>query len=146
MLITEQILFRAFQSELDLSLFAEQAGLDGKTLLYPYCTDRTHMLAVRPGSVWEADRCGIPAPVPEEGAVWDPADIDLILCPCAAFDAEGGRLGMGAGFYDRYLPQCKNAIKILTAFEVQCLDRVCTERSDIPMDLILTERRTILPD
>ena len=139
-------LYRAFRSELNLSLFEEQAARDGKTLLYPCCIDGTHMLAVRPGSAWETDRFGISVPVLEKAAVWDPADIDLILCPCAAFDSEGGRLGMGAGFYDRYLPQCKNAYKILTAFEAQCLDQVCTESADIPMDAIITEERTIVLD
>ena len=135
-------LFRAFRSELDLSLFAEQAERDGKTLVYPYCPDRSHMLALKPGEAWKADRFGIPVPVPEQSTVIDPADIDLVLCPCVAFDRDGRRLGMGAGYYDRFLPQCRKAVKILIAFEAQRLDTVCTEESDIPMDAVITEERT----
>ena len=132
-------LFRAFRSEADLSAVACQAERDGKTVLYPYCTDRSHMLALRPGSAWEADAFGIPTPVLEQATVYDPENIDLILCPCSAFDAEGRRLGMGAGYYDRFLPQCVHATKILVAFEAQRLERVFTEDSDVTMDAIVTE-------
>ena len=135
-------LFRAFRSEPDLSLFAEQAERDGKTLVYPCCIDRTHMLALKPGKAWETDRFGIQVPVPEQSTEVDPADIDLVLCPCSAFDREGRRLGMGAGYYDRFLPQCRNADKILIAFEAQRLDTVCTEESDVSMDAVITEERT----
>ena len=135
-------LFRAFRSELDLSRFAEQAERDGKTLVYPYCPDRSHMIALMPGEAWETDRFGIPVPVPEQSTAVDPADIDLVLCPCVAFDRDGRRLGMGAGYYDRFLPQCRKAVKILIAFEAQCLDRVCTEAFDVPMDAVITEERT----
>ena len=49
---------------------------------------------------------------------------------------------MGAGYYDRFLPQCRNAVRILIAFEAQCLDRVCTEAFDLPVDAVITEERT----
>ena len=130
------------EAELDLSLFAEQAERDDKTLVYPYCPDRSHMIALIPGEAWETDRFGIPVPVPEQSTAVDPADIDLVLCPCVAFDRDGRRLGMGAGYYDRFLPQCRKAVKILIAFEAQRLDKVCTEDFDIPMDAVITEERT----
>ncbi len=134
-------LFRAFRSEPDLSAVSAQAEKDGKTVLYPYCIDKTHMLAVKPGENWETDAFGIQVPVLASSTVYDPADIDLILCPCTAFDAEGSRLGMGAGYYDRFLPRCSRAYKVLVAFEAQRLDKVCSEPFDIPMDAIVTEAR-----
>ncbi|MBR0161703.1 MAG: 5-formyltetrahydrofolate cyclo-ligase [Oscillospiraceae bacterium] len=135
-------LFRAFGSEPDLSAFAAQAELDGKTLLYPYCEDRDHMLALKPGGAWETDRFGITVPVREQAVVFPPDSIDLVLCPCAGFDGDGNRLGMGAGYYDRYLPQCTHACKILTAFEAQHLKKVCTDEYDVPIDAVITEERT----
>ena len=50
---------------------------------------------------------------------------------------------MGAGYYDRFLPQCHNAEKLLIAFEIQHLKKVCTEAFDIPMDAVITEERTV---
>ena len=135
-------LFRAFRSELDLGMVAAQAERDGKTVLYPYCTDRTHMLAVQPGAHWETDSFGISVPVLEEADVFPPEEIDLVLCPCTAFDSEWRRLGMGRGYYDRFLPQCSRAFKILVAFEAQCLEQVFTDEFDVPMDAVITESRT----
>ena len=88
---------------------------------------------------WVPDSYGIS--IPEKYRVIPPEEIDLVLCPCSAFDDGGHRLGMGAGYYDRYLPQCVNAKKVLVAFDAQRLEEVFTEGFDIPMDAVITETR-----
>lgn len=136
-------LYHAFGSEADLSELAERAKRDGKTVLYPYCQDETRMLALLPGKKWKTGSFGIEEPVLEDSSVFPPDEIDLVLCPCSAFDADGHRLGMGRGYYDRFLPQCTKAFTALTAFEVQCLDQVCTEGNDVPVNAVVTEKRVL---
>lgn len=60
---------------------------------------------------WPTNKWNIPEPpaVPdgsEDGEEWvvaKPGDLDVILVPGLAFDARGGRLGQGKGYYDRFL-------------------------------------------
>ncbi len=71
---------------------------------------------------------------------------DLLFVPLAAFDKKGGRLGYGAGFYDRTLAKLR-ALKPVTAigvaFEVQELLDLPQEPHDEPLDFVLTERRLV---
>ena len=55
------------------------------------------------------------------------------------YDEDGNRMGMGGGYYDRYLPKCGNAIIAAVAFEAQKALTVPVEETDIPMDMIFTE-------
>lgn len=80
---------------------------------------------------------------PREGlAVVDPREIDVAIVPGLAFDAGGGRLGRGGGWYDRFLPRLRaDAVKIGVAFEVQIVEGVPVEGHDVRMDWVVTEGR-----
>ena len=67
------------------------------------------------------------------------SEMDLILTPGLAFDRYGARLGYGAGYYDRYLPDCRGLIAAL-AFEAQMRKTLPVEAHDVLMDRIITER------
>lgn len=74
-----------------------------------------------------------------------PADfIDAIIIPGLAFDASGGRLGRGGGFYDRYLDTSRPPIVIGVAFDEQILDEVHLEPHDQRMTVIVTPTRILL--
>ena len=47
---------------------------------------RKALLPVGP-SAWRKGMYDIPEPVPERSVIMDPSEIDLVLCPCTAFDA-----------------------------------------------------------
>ena len=85
-------------------------------------------------------------PVPESSEPVAPEDIDLVVCPCTAFDEAGGRMGMGGGFYDRFLPQCVHAAVFAAAFEIQKVKMLPTEAWDVPMDVVFTEAAAYPPD
>lgn len=73
-------------------------------------------------------------------------EIDLVLTPGLVFDETGYRIGYGGGYYDRFLGSLrKKPFLIALAFELQVLHTpLPVEEFDIPVDLIVTERRVIL--
>lgn len=68
--------------------------------------------------------------------------LDLILMPLVGFDIQGGRLGMGGGFYDRTLAIKPAAFKrpklIGLAHECQKVEHLPLEAWDIPLAGIVT--------
>lgn len=84
--------------------------------------------------LWEPDPAVSP-PV-------DPAAIDLVLVPGLAFDRHGGRLGFGAGYYDRFLPTT-DALRVGLAFSLQLVDRVPVTPNDVPVHWLATEQAAI---
>ena len=117
-------------------------GLEGKSFAYPRCIDGSRMEALIPesASAWEKGAFGIPEPVPELSRQLKPEDIDLVICPCSAFDPDCRRLGMGKGYYDRFLPRCINAAFIALAFECQKVCGLSSQSWDVPMDMVITEK------
>lgn len=78
-------------------------------------------------------------------------ELDLLLTPGLGFDLAGGRIGHGAGFYDRFLARCASAPNARSlvcgvGFEVQVLpagQAVPSEPHDRPLDALITEARTL---
>lgn len=89
-------------------------------------------------------RRGLFEPDPDRA---EPVDegFDLVLVPGLAFDRRGGRIGYGAGFYDRFLAGSE-ALKVALAYSLQVVDSVPVEPHDVPVDRILTEEESIVCD
>ena len=115
-----------------------------KWLVYPLCISDCEMIALLPEdeTAWKSGYCKIQEPVRERSKEIAPEEIDMVICPCTVFDEQGGRMGMGAGFYDRYLEKCTNAVVAAAAFECQKTEAVPREPWDRPMDMIFTEKTT----
>jgi len=70
--------------------------------------------------------------------------MDLLVVPGSVFDEVGNRIGQGIGFFDRLLSQIRGRIPIVAlAFEVQIVSDVPVSKKDVPVDLIVTEKRVI---
>lgn len=66
----------------------------------------------------------------------------VALIPGVAFDKEGGRLGYGKGFFDRYLSRFSLVTKIGMSFACQLTKKnLPKEEHDIVMDYVITEER-----
>lgn len=72
--------------------------------------------------------------------------LDLVLLPLVGFDEQGGRLGMGGGFYDRslaYRQLRKNWHKptlLGLAHECQKVDRLALASWDVRLGAVVTDR------
>ncbi len=75
-----------------------------------------------------------------------PDELDLIMVPGVAFDRNGGRLGNGAGYYDRLLQEVRSDT-ILTGvcFESQICQKVVMEKHDVLMNNVITETNNYHP-
>ncbi len=85
---------------------------------------------------------GLQEPDPELCAPGDADSAEIVVVPGVAFSADGHRLGMGGGYYDRFLSQSEN-LRIALAYEMQLVDTIPRVNHDEPVDLIVTEMRVI---
>ena len=137
------LIYSAIRGEVSLDGLKEYAERDGKLLAYPLVLSANEMTALVPKSEddWTEGFHGIMEPKKETCLELKPEEIDLVICPCTAFDEECGRMGMGAGYYDRYLEKCDKAHIVAVAFECQKADSVMRQEWDKPMEKVFTEER-----
>jgi len=67
----------------------------------------------------------------------DLRQIDVVLVPGVAFDAQGHRLGRGKGYYDRFLQSASDIKKIGVCFDFQKVDQVPSEAHDVVVDIVV---------
>jgi 5-formyltetrahydrofolate cyclo-ligase len=71
---------------------------------------------------------------------------EIVIVPLVAWDAQGGRLGYGGGYYDRTLEGLRARGPVLAigfAFNVQKAEALPLEPTDQPLDMIVTEDRIV---
>lgn len=133
------LVYRATPDEADLNFLTEHPASAGKRFAYPVCLNAKEMAAMLPGG-WREGAFGILEPDPASSQNVSPEEIGLVVCPGVAFDGDGTRLGMGGGYYDRFLPRCTDAAVLLAAFEAQRAEETLPrEANDIPVGRIVTE-------
>ena len=83
------------------------------------------------------------AKIPEIDDYFDP---EILIVPLVAFDAQGGRLGYGGGFYDRTLEGLRTkrpTLAIGFAFDAQEAENLPLEPTDQPLNMVVTESRVL---
>jgi len=125
-----------------------------KKIVIPYCT-KDHQGQNKLGLWWLQDLSELTAgtwgilepPVDrweEQGKEVSATELDLIMVPGVAFDQGGGRLGNGAGYYDRLLQQVRAETSLIgVCYQSQLCEKVVMEKHDVYMDAVLTETGVI---
>ena len=143
-------LYLANDSEIDPYLLIEHASFLGKKVYLPILSPLKNSLYFAPyktGDCLKLNRFKILEPICHPSKWKTARQLDLLLLPLVAFDADGNRMGMGGGFYDRTLAYLqhrrfwKKPTLVGLAHEIQKVGQLNTHSWDIPLDYIITEKR-----
>ncbi len=142
-------LYLAFAGEVDLNELYKSSEQQGKDILLPrYNAVMRSYEMVKIANLeqdTDAGAFGIREPrqclPPYAASSLHRADLVWIV-PGVAFDLAGNRLGQGAGYYDRLLKSA-NGLKIGVAYDWQILDQLPREPHDVPMDVVVSDRRIL---
>jgi 5-formyltetrahydrofolate cyclo-ligase len=109
----------------------------------PFVANRGAPMAFRrwtSGGVLEAGWAGLSHP-----AVAETVTPSVILAPLLGFDRKLGRIGQGAGFYDRWFAAHPQALRIGIAWACQEADAIPADPWDMPLQAVITEKEWIGP-
>lgn len=127
--------------ELDTRWLIDYAVGHGKKVYVPYCdynTKQMHFVRYTSDEDITQDAFGIDIMNHKQEAGTHP---ELLVVPGVIFNEVGYRIGYGGGYFDKFLSQYKGHTVSLI-FEFQ-LAEVLIEDHDIPVQMLITEERTI---
>lgn len=137
--------FLSMWDELDTSYLINALMEEGRLrLLIPRVEgDEMQFYPYTPTRVTNVSEYGIMEP----NNPFEDAEVPTVMIvPGIAFDLNGGRVGRGKGFYDKYFSRCSDVIKLKIAFvaDFQIFDHVPMDEHDIPVDEIVTDGGLLL--
>ena len=124
--------------EVDLLPLVKELFQAGKIILFPKLIGLDHIepwiihdlyFDFKPGAF------NIPEPDTEKYT----GEIDAVFVPGLVFGEDGGRIGYGKSYYDRYLRAAHASRVTGISFDFQILKEVPCSDLDFPMDQIITE-------
>ncbi len=139
------MLYISYNQEVDTHPLINALKDAGKNVCAPLCdTNSCEMTAyyIDGLSSLVSGAYGILEPKPEKKA--NEEDIDCVLVPGCVFGRNFARIGYGKGYYDRFLPKAKNAVKIGLCYDFCLVDSVKADRYDAYVDIIVTEKEVLV--
>ena len=130
----------SFNKEVSTREMIKEA-LKTKTVIVPKCV-KNEIAPYAIKSIEELKKGTLGILEPKTKNIFPKEKIDLIIVPGIAFDKRGFRIGYGKGYYDRFLKNLK-AKKIALAFEFQVIKKVPENEKDVPVDMVVTEKRIV---
>lgn len=142
--------YLANDGEIDPSELLAAAHRHGRHCYLPVLMpgNRLRFIRYRPGDRLNENRFGIPEPLSHRPHI-KPWVLGMVFVPLVGFDRQGGRLGMGGGFYDRSFAFKQrqrsngNPQLIGLAHDCQEVEQLDVKSWDIPLTKIVTDREVI---
>lgn len=131
-------LYAAMAGEIDVDGLVDPLLAAGLVVAYPHVIDKTVMVfrAVEAPPKRPRGTLSIREPAGDRPVV---DDLDLAVVPGLAFDRQGGRVGHGAGYYDRWLAQRPQTFTIGVCPEQLLVDRIPVRPHDVSMAAVVTQ-------
>lgn len=134
------MLYKALGNETDTETIIREAIAKGKKVALPVTDAKNGRITpFMADADTSFEKGGFSVMEPQNTAVVQNGEIDVVVVPGIAFDLQGNRIGFGKGCYDMFLEKC-SAVKIGLCYDFQVVDEIPTEAFDIKMDYILTEK------
>ncbi len=147
-------LYRAIGNEVDLSILEARLSSRGLTCLLPVLRPNGFSTGLffqryRPGDRLCRNRYGIIEPCFDPARCVAPRFLSVVFLPLLGFGAEGGRLGMGGGFYDRALgfrfgSSATRPVLVGVAYDCQYVGGLQQNPWDVPLDAVVTESGVVV--
>ncbi|MBP3894405.1 MAG: 5-formyltetrahydrofolate cyclo-ligase [Atopobiaceae bacterium] len=131
-----------YRNEYDTEALIHKAWKDGKRVALPVC-DRGRLVFYEIDSLegLHAGSRGVLEPDPKACSPIDEADFadSICLVPGLVFDAEGYRIGYGAGYYDNFLADYPGVkVGLVRALRISS-NPLPHDDHDIPMDVLVSD-------
>lgn len=134
-------LYIPMHNEVDLSMLGDRLEAHDITICLPRVVGEGKSMVFNEWlpseDMLETDARNIPC---VDGELVEP---DLVVMPVVSFDNNGGRIGYGAGFYDRTLPRIPKAVRVGAAYAFQEVGDVFAEDHDVPLHYVCTDAELV---
>lgn len=120
-------------------------------VLHPFQKNKMLFVQYHANDALKNNKFGIPEPRLRLKNIARTRFLGLVLTPLVAFDDQCQRIGMGGGFYDRSFRFKLGANAFSKphlaglAYDFQKVEHITTQSWDVPLNSIVTDKRTYLP-
>ncbi|MDO4902989.1 MAG: 5-formyltetrahydrofolate cyclo-ligase [Limosilactobacillus sp.] len=124
--------------EIDTAPLILHARHEGRTVVVPRTLPHRQMefVELREDTAFVETAFGVLEP--QDGRVFSPDEIDLMVVPGVAFTPDGRRLGFGGGYYDRYLEKYSGkTISMALTTQLASADEWLHEEHDQMVDRVI---------
>lgn len=119
----------------------------GKRVAVPRCVENSRLMEfyyIESFDQLKPQSFGVLEPIKEKCEPFEDQGESICIVPALAYDKRGFRLGYGAGYYDRFLSNY-SGMKIGVVYAENLKKKLYNGRYDVPVDLIVTEKRLWIP-